>query len=262
MSVYFTPVGANVFASKTSGLRFPALSQWTPADIKVARSGELKPANFGELVDRYNAGEEVNLAEGGQIRIGCSFALKVFVNGSTEGKYLFSKFSDTHPTQANKITPPGGVFDRPDETPQEAAFRELCEEIIFAFASHKVTRMPIMNNVCHTEHMFKFGERNSFEFSPVHGFTVKAVNPPGATKVSFGSGLNYNAGVTFEKGPGSVELIWFGEAHLNNSGDLTGASFYDGELFPNGEARNSIVVCENYDNYPQTEKAQLVLEIG
>lgn len=261
MNTYFTKEGAPVWASLADGIQFPDLSEFVAVDISVARSGELKPVNYMKLVEQFRAGEKVNLAKGGQLRFGCAFALKVFLNDDAEGQYVFSKFSDTHPTQPNKITPPGGIYDRIDISPQQLACDELSEEIIFAFATHRLIRSPSFNNVVHTKHIDVFCEQNKYGWSPEFIFPVNIVQPKQTVRVRFGEKYDYQVGVTFEP-VGSVELIWFGEARLRDHGYLHGVKYFDGELFPDGTARNSSVVSEKYEDYPQSEKAQLVLEIG
>ncbi len=262
---YFTPPGAPVWASlkEFGGIQFPDISEWVPVDLGVARRGELKPANFMELVEKYKAGEKVNLAEGGQIRIGCSFALKVFLGNEPAdgGRYVFSKYSETHPTQGNKITPPGGVYDRIEISPRALACDELSEEIIFAYQSHDLVRCPSFHNSAHLKHIHAFCGNNGFSLDPLNFFPVTIVTKEKTNQVTFGKNLIYQVGVTFEP-VGSVELIWFGEARLKDHKEYKGVRYFDGELFPDGTARNSKVVSDNYLDYPLTEKAELVLAIG
>lgn len=261
MNTYFTKPGAPVWASLANGIQFPDLSEWVPVDVAVARKGELKPASFMELVEKFRNGETVNLAEGGQIRFGCSFALKVFLNDDSEGEYIFSKYSETHLTQANKITPPGGIYDRIEVSPQQLACDELSEEVIFTFKSHRLVRSPSFNNVVHTKHINLFCEANDYAWSPQYIFPVNIVKPEKSIRVQFGNQYDYQVGVTFEPG-GAVELIWFGKTRLRDYGKIYGVQYFDGEVFQNGTFRNSIIVSKNVNDYPQTEKAQLVLDIG
>jgi hypothetical protein len=224
-----------------------------------------------QQVEAFERGESVDLAMGWQIRFGCSAAV------ITEKGVPFVKFSPTHPSNPNKLSPAAGIYEPETGLPEEAAFKELTEEIIikkgktiglWSLERQRSVKQENVFRLINERYILSYGWVN--EYSKEKGYTLSEINDFGrlwdgpmlyveqmditdssANKrwVCFQFGDDPNNPnfhciwglVAFETKTGSIEIIVpFKLKNLDPNIELL-----DGERLPDGKYRDNLIVFAN-----------------
>jgi hypothetical protein len=130
MAILVTSPGFEVIANgKKRTIQLPYLKDLLIVDEKQRRvksdeANSLWNPRMWQRVEEFENGEMVDLAMGWQVRFGCSAAV------ITKKGIPLVKFSPTHPNNPNRLTPPAGIYEPETGLPEDAAFKELTEEVI------------------------------------------------------------------------------------------------------------------------------------
>ena len=227
-TILVTPKGEKVLGSNNSCICFPALDRWKIVGANMARAcgaRRIAPPDFEQRIEMFQRGEEVDLAKGGQLRLGVGV---IPIIGEGKGRKLaFRQFGVNHPTRPNQLTPPAGLFEGRD-TPWEGAWNELCEELIpVGFGEVGLWDYEGLDPL----------EARGRKFALEHNVLPNRMKIPviplqsfeGAIDVSFGYDIAYRCLVEFEPDTSSVEILFPVEIDLPD-----GWTIVDGEELPDG----------------------------
>ncbi len=184
------------------------------------------------LNDKFlEPGEWVNL-KNGFARCGISAAVFV-VNKDKETMVILNRFDSGHPTKANQITPPSGVWDSMDLDLFDSALEEIGEEVIVKFGNQIATwsyrGLPLCKDWVQDyadDHNFTFLDRR---------IKLNMLSPGSnnVVLVYLNGNLQGPALLSLEPETASIETTFL--FTINDEID----ELLDGEKLPNGEWRNS-----------------------
>ncbi len=244
-----TPKGKPVIADGAQKIiQFPDLRKWRLVDAKIARASgteRIAPPDFEQRIDQFLTGQTVNLAGEGQLRLGCSFGLLI------NDQPAFGQFDAGHPTRANQLTPPAGLFLGGE--PKSAAIQELSEEFIVR-SDTKVGVWQVDHTPAYLRRAEEYAHTHQLEFDPLCQFRVQTLSTPLHFRVRFGT-HEEEVLIAFEVDSSGVELIWTGAATLPH-----GWFVVDGEKLPDGSWRETPIITHNFDQFELTTKAKILLQ--
>ena len=227
-TILVTPKGEKVLGSNNSCICFPALERWETVGANMARAcgaRRIAPPDFEQRIEMFQRGEEVDLAKGGQLRLGVGV---IPIIGEGKGRKLaFRQFGVNHPTRPNQLTPPAGLFEGRD-TPWKEAWNELFKELI-PVGYGEVGRWDYGG----LDPLAARGRKFALEHNVLpNGMKIPVIPlqpPEGAKMVSFGKYPVYKCLIEFEPDTSSVELLFPVRINLPRDWEIV-----DGEQLPDG----------------------------